>query len=55
MCLLGQTLPVLGRMEQLGMVKELTARKRNRLFSYADDIEIMSRVAKLPGGKVDSI
>jgi Fic family protein len=33
----------LGHLEQLGIVKELTARKRNRLFSYAGYIEIMSR------------
>ena len=36
-------------MEQLGIVKELTARKRNRLFSYAGYIEIMSRGTELPG------
>ena len=28
--------------DQLGIVKELTAQKRNRLFSYEDYIEIMS-------------
>ena len=38
----------LGHLEQLGIVKELTARKRNRLFSYADYIEIMSRGTELP-------
>jgi Fic family protein len=32
----------LAHLEQLGIVKELTNRKRNRLFSYADYIEIMS-------------
>ncbi len=36
-------------LEQLGIVKELTARKRNRLFSYAGYIEIMSRGTELPG------
>jgi Fic family protein len=39
----------LGQLEQLGIVKELTARKRNRLFSYAGYIEIMSRGTELPG------
>ena len=29
--------------------KELTARKRNRLFSYGGYIEIMSRGTELPG------
>ena len=38
----------LGHLEQLGIVRELTARKRNRLFSYADSIEIMSRGTELP-------
>ncbi len=33
----------LGHLEQLGIVKELTSQKRNRLFSYAGYIEIMSR------------
>ena len=36
-------------LEQLGIVKELTARKRNRLFSYAGYIEIMNRGTELPG------
>ena len=40
---------VLGHLEQLGIVKELTAQKRNRLFSYAGYIEIMSRGTELPG------
>ncbi|MDY0301013.1 MAG: Fic family protein [Trichlorobacter sp.] len=39
----------LGHLEQLGIVKELTAQKRNRLFSYADYIKIMSRGTELPG------
>ncbi len=39
----------LGHLEQLGIVKELTAQKRNRLFSHADYIEIMSRSTELPG------
>lgn len=39
----------LGHLEQLGIVKELTAQKRTRLFSYAAYIEIMSRGTELPG------
>jgi DNA-binding transcriptional regulator YhcF (GntR family) len=38
----------LGHLEQLGIVKELTARKRNRLFSYEGYIEIMNRGIELP-------
>jgi Fic family protein len=38
----------LGHLEKLGIVKELTAQKRNRLFSYARYIEIMSRGTELP-------
>ena len=39
----------LSHLEQIGIVKELTARKRNRLFSYAGYIEIMNRGTELPG------
>jgi Fic family protein len=39
----------LSHLEQLGIVKELTAQKRNRLFSYTGYIEIMSRGTELPG------
>ncbi len=39
----------LGHLEQLGIVKELTALKRNRLFSYMGYIDIMSRGTELPG------
>jgi Fic family protein len=39
----------LGHLEQLGIVKELTSQKRNRLFSYAGNVEIMSRNTELPG------
>ncbi|NTW52555.1 MAG: Fic family protein [Chlorobiaceae bacterium] len=39
----------LAHLEQLGIVKALTAQKRNRLFSYAGYIEIMSRGTELPG------
>ncbi len=38
-----------GHLEHLGIVNELTAQKRNRLFSYAGYIEIMSRGTGLPG------
>lgn len=38
-----------GRLERLGIVKELTAQKRNRLFGYAGYVEIMSRGTELPG------
>ena len=38
----------LGHLEQLGIVRELTARKRNRLFSYTGYVEIMSRGTELP-------
>lgn len=33
----------LGHLEQLGVVRELTAQKRNRLFSYSGYMEIMNR------------
>ena len=33
----------------LGIVRELTAQKRNRLFSYSRYVEIMSRGTELPG------
>jgi Fic family protein len=39
----------LGHLEQLGIVRELTAQKRNRLFSYARYVEIMNRGTELPG------
>jgi Fic family protein len=38
----------LGHLGQLGIVKELTAQKRNRLFSCAGYIEIMNRGTELP-------
>jgi len=34
----------LGHLERLGIIKELTAQKRNRLFSYAGYIDILNRV-----------
>jgi Fic family protein len=40
----------LGHLERLGIVKELTAQKRNRLFSYASYIEILNRGAEVAGG-----
>jgi len=38
----------LGHLENLGIVKELTAQKRNRIFSYADYIEILNHGTELP-------
>ncbi len=40
---------VLGHLERLGIARELTDRKRNRLFSYAGYVEIMNRGTELPG------
>jgi Fic family protein len=39
----------LGHLEQLGIVRELTARKRNRLFSYTRYVDIMNRGNEPPG------
>jgi Fic family protein len=39
----------LGHLKELDIIKELTAQKRNRLFSYTGYIEIMSRGTELPG------
>jgi Fic family protein len=38
----------LGHLEHLGIVKEITSRKRNRLFSYARYVQIMSQGTELP-------
>jgi Fic family protein len=38
----------LGHLEQLSIVRKVTARKRNRLFSYTGHVEIMSRGTELP-------
>ena len=38
----------LGYLEQLGIVRELTAQKRNRLFSYAGYVEVINRGTELP-------
>lgn len=35
-------------LERLGIVQELTARKRNRVFSYAGYLEIMNQGTELP-------
>lgn len=40
----------LGHLMALGIVLELTAQKRNRLFSYAGHIEILNRGTELPVG-----
>ncbi len=39
----------LGHLERLGIVRELTSRKRNRVFSYAGYLEIMNQGTELPG------
>ncbi len=38
----------LSNLEKLGIVKELTAKKRNRLFSYVEYVQIMNRGTELP-------
>ena len=38
----------LANLEQLNIVRELTAQKRNRLFSYHGHMEIMNRGTELP-------
>ena len=38
----------LGHLERLGIVRELTSRKRNRVFSYAGYLEIMNQGTELP-------
>ncbi len=40
----------LAHLERLGIVRELTAQKRNRVFSYGEYVEIMNRGTELPGG-----
>ncbi len=39
---------VLAHMERLGIVRELTAQKRNRVWSYTDYVAIMNRGMELP-------
>ena len=39
----------LDHLEHLGIVRELTGKKRNRIFSYAGYVEIMNRGTELPG------
>ncbi len=39
----------LRELEQLGIVKEVTGQKRNRLFSYVEYIRIMNEGTELPG------
>lgn len=38
----------LAYLESLGVVREMTARRRNRIFSYAQYIDIMNRGSELP-------
>ena len=39
----------LGHLERLGIVRELTAQKRNRVFSYAGYVAILNQGTELPG------
>jgi Fic family protein len=39
----------LRHLERLGIVRELTSRKRNRVFSYTGYLKIMNRGTELPG------
>lgn len=39
----------LAHLERLEIVRELTSRKRNRVFSYAGYLEIINQGTKLPG------
>jgi hypothetical protein len=45
----------LGHLERLRIVRELTAQKRNRIFSYAGYVEIMNRGTEPPGRQVSPI
>lgn len=38
----------LGHLEQLGIIRELTAQKRNRLFCYTEYVEILNQGTELP-------
>lgn len=38
----------LEHLQRLGIVRELTSRKRNRVFSYAGYLEIMNQGTELP-------
>ncbi len=40
----------LARLERLGIVRELTARRRNRLFSYWSYLDVLNRGTELPAG-----
>ena len=39
----------LGHLEKIDIVRELTAQKRNRLFSYSRYVEMMRQGAEMPG------
>ncbi len=39
----------LAHLERLGIVRELTFRKRNRLFSYTGYVDIINQGTELPG------
>ena len=36
-------------LERLGIIRELTSRKRNRLFSHTGYVDIMNQGTNLPG------
>ena len=38
----------LGHLEGLGIIRELTRKKRNRLFSYSEYVEILDKGTELP-------
>ncbi len=44
----------LENLQQLGIVRELTARKRNRVFSYSNYLDILNRGTELPESRADS-
>lgn len=39
----------LRKLEELGIVQEITGQKRNRIYSYLEYIQIMSKGTELPG------
>jgi len=40
----------ISHLERIGIVRELTVRKRNRIFSYYQYVEIMNKGMELPEG-----
>ena len=39
----------LSHLVHLGIVREITTQKRNRVFSYAEYLEVLNRGTELPG------